>query len=109
MEYDYLIKNATVVEGTGRKSYKGSLAVKGDKIVETGDVKGDAAETIDAKGLTAVPGFIDAHTPSWAASAAEARRPSASTYRCRGFSRIIWWTLSLTSTTPGRLGTSWSR
>ncbi len=62
MEYDYLIKNATVVEGTGRKSYKGSLAVKGDKIVETGDVKGDAAETIDAKGLTAVPGFIDAHS-----------------------------------------------
>jgi len=62
MEYDYLIKNATIVEGTGKKSYKGSLAVKGDKVVEMGDVKGVAAETIDAKGLTAVPGFIDAHS-----------------------------------------------
>ena len=62
MDYDYLIKNATIVEGTGKKSYKGSLAVKGDKVVEMGDVKGVAAETIDAKGLTAVPGFIDAHS-----------------------------------------------
>ena len=62
MEYDYLIKNTTIVEGTGKKSYKGSLAVKGDRVVETGGVKGDAAETIDAKGLTAVPGFIDAHS-----------------------------------------------
>ena len=62
MEYDVLIKNATIVEGTGKKPYKGSLAVKGDRVVETGAVKGDAAETIDAKGLTAVPGFIDAHS-----------------------------------------------
>ena len=62
MEYDVLIKNATIVEGTGKKAYKGSLAVKGDKVVEAGAVKGDAAETIDAKGLTAVPGFIDAHS-----------------------------------------------
>jgi N-acyl-D-amino-acid deacylase len=62
MEYDVLVKNATIVEGTGKKAYKGSLAVKGDRVVETGAVKGDAAETIDAKGLTAVPGFIDAHS-----------------------------------------------
>ena len=61
-EFDVLIKNATIVEGTGKKAYKGSLAVKGDKVVETGAVKGDAAETIDARGLTAVPGFIDAHS-----------------------------------------------
>lgn len=62
MEYDVLIKNTTIVEGTGKKAYKGNIAVKGDRVVETGAVKGDAAETIDAKGLTAVPGFIDAHS-----------------------------------------------
>ncbi len=62
MEYDYLIENASIVEGTGKKTYKGSLAVKGDRVAETGAVKGDAAEIIDAKGLTAVPGFIDAHS-----------------------------------------------
>ncbi len=62
MEYDVLIKNTTIVEGTGKKAYKGNIAVKGDRVVETGAVKGDGAETIDAKGLTAVPGFIDAHS-----------------------------------------------
>jgi len=44
MDYDYLIKNATVVEGTGKKPYKGSLAVKGDKVAAVGDVKGDIYE-----------------------------------------------------------------
>ena len=62
MEYDILIKNASIVEGTGKKQYKGSLAIKGDKVAATGDVTGDAAREIDAKGLTALPGFIDAHS-----------------------------------------------
>ncbi len=67
MEYDYLIKNANIVEGTGKKAYTGSLGVKGDKVVATGDIKGDAAKEIDAKGLTALPGFIDAHSHAdWA-------------------------------------------
>lgn len=32
MEYDILVKNATIVEGTGKKAYKGSLGVKGDRV-----------------------------------------------------------------------------
>ena len=67
MEYDYLIKNATIVEGTGKKAYRGALGVKDDKVVALGEVKGDAVQTIDAKGLTALPGFIDAHSHAdWA-------------------------------------------
>ena len=61
-EYDILIKNATIFEGTGKKSYKGSIGVKGDRVESIGEVKEDASKTIDAKGLTAVPGFIDAHS-----------------------------------------------
>jgi len=61
-EYDTLIKNATIVEGTDKKAYKGSIGVKGDKIASLGDVGGDAEKTVDAKGLTATPGFIDAHS-----------------------------------------------
>jgi len=61
-EYDVLINNAIIVEGTGQKAYKGSIGVKGDKVASLGDVKGDAEKTIDAKGLTATPGFIDAHS-----------------------------------------------
>jgi N-acyl-D-aspartate/D-glutamate deacylase len=67
MDYDYLIKNATIVEGTGKKAYTGALGVKDDKVVASGDVKGDAVNIIDAKGLTVLPGFIDAHSHAdWA-------------------------------------------
>ena len=61
-EYDVLIENATIVDGTGKKAYKGSIGVKGDKVAAIGDAKGNAAKTVDAKGLTAVPGFVDAHS-----------------------------------------------
>jgi len=61
-DYDIHIKNAKIYEGTGKKPYKGSIGVKGDKVVSIGEATGDAERTIDAKGLTAVPGFIDAHS-----------------------------------------------
>jgi N-acyl-D-aspartate/D-glutamate deacylase len=61
-EYDVLIKDATIVDGTGKRAYKGSIGVKEDKVAAIGKVKGDAVETVDAKGLTATPGFIDAHS-----------------------------------------------
>ncbi|MCW4048794.1 MAG: amidohydrolase family protein [Candidatus Bathyarchaeota archaeon] len=40
----------------------GSIGVKGDKITALGDFKADAEKTIDAKGLVALPGFIDSHS-----------------------------------------------
>ena len=44
-EFDILIENAAIVEGTGGAEYKGSLGVIGDKIVDLGDVKGDAKKS----------------------------------------------------------------
>ena len=61
-ELDLLIKNANVVDGSGKPVYKASIGIKGDKVSSVGEVKGDAKKTIEAKGLTAVPGFIDAHS-----------------------------------------------
>jgi len=61
-EYDVLVKDVTIVEGTGKKAYKGSIGVKKDRVAALGNVKGDAAKTVDGKGLTALPGFIDAHS-----------------------------------------------
>lgn len=61
-EYDFLIKDARIIDGSGTGSYSGSIGLKGDRIVSIGDVKGDAAEIIDAKGIVASPGFIDAHS-----------------------------------------------
>lgn len=61
-EFDTLIQNAMIVEGSGKEPYKGSIAIAGDKVAAIGMIKGDAKKVIDAEGLTAVPGFIDAHS-----------------------------------------------
>ena len=55
VEYDILIKDATIVEGTGKKAYKGTIGVTGDKVASIGDVKGDAKKVIKAKALSMVP------------------------------------------------------
>jgi N-acyl-D-aspartate/D-glutamate deacylase len=61
MAYDLLIKNGRIVDGTGRPSFQGSVAVEDGRIVEVGKVSGPAKRTIDAQGLVVSPGFIDNH------------------------------------------------
>ncbi|MCQ2419759.1 MAG: amidohydrolase family protein [Clostridia bacterium] len=60
--YDLLIRNATVVDGTGADAYRADVAVRDGKIVLNPDVSFGAAQTIDAAGLTLCPGFIDSHS-----------------------------------------------
>ena len=60
--HDLKIINAQIIDGSGAPAYAGELAVKNGRIAELGDVVGDAAETIDAKGLVLSPGFVDVHT-----------------------------------------------
>src|SRR6185436_19143992 len=61
--YDLLIRNAEIIDGTGKKSYRADLAVKGQRIAAIGELKGArAAEEIDARGMALAPGFIDVHT-----------------------------------------------
>ncbi len=62
--YDVLITNAQIVDGTGGAPRKGSIAIVDGKIAAVGDVSGTAAQTIDAKGRTVAPGFIDMHSHS---------------------------------------------
>ena len=62
MSFDLLIKNARICDGSGGPSFTGSVAVRDGRIVAVGDVVGDAAEAVDAKGLVLAPGFIDPHT-----------------------------------------------
>jgi N-acyl-D-aspartate/D-glutamate deacylase len=59
---DYLVKGATIVDGTGGPSYVGDVGVRDGRIVAVGDVDETAAETVDATGLIVTPGFIDNHT-----------------------------------------------
>jgi N-acyl-D-aspartate/D-glutamate deacylase len=62
MSYDLLIKNGTVVDGTGSPRRVADVAIKGDVIAEIGKIKDGAAKTIDADGLIVAPGFVDPHT-----------------------------------------------
>jgi N-acyl-D-amino-acid deacylase len=62
MAYDLIVKNALIVDGTGKKAYGGDVGVKDGLIAAVGKVEGEAKRVIDAGGLVAAPGFIDAHT-----------------------------------------------
>jgi N-acyl-D-amino-acid deacylase len=63
-EYDILIKNGSIVDGTGVAAYEGAVAIKGDRIVSVlsgKDASCDAVNVFDASGLSVTPGFIDVH------------------------------------------------
>lgn len=57
-----LIRNASIVDGTGSREFRGSILVRDGRVAEVGNLVGATANTvIDATGLTAAPGFIDTH------------------------------------------------
>jgi len=63
-DYDLLIRNASVVDGTGLPAYRANVLVKGDAIAAIDPQLRDitAAREIDAGGRTLAPGFIDMHS-----------------------------------------------
>ena len=62
MSYDLLIKNGTVVDGSGAPPVRADIAVAEGKIAEIGKISDGAKKVIDASDLTVTPGFIDHHT-----------------------------------------------
>jgi N-acyl-D-amino-acid deacylase len=59
-EYDVLIKNGSIVDGSGNPWVSGDIAIRGERIAAIGKLDGTQAKrVIDAKGLIISPGFID--------------------------------------------------
>ncbi len=61
MAYDLIIKNGTVIDGTGAPRRKADVGVSKGRLVEIGKVSGRAGRVIDAEGMVVAPGFIDNH------------------------------------------------
>lgn len=60
--YDLIIRNGTIVDGTGSPRFTGDVAVKDGLIAAVGTVHGNSTREIDAKGKVVAPGWVDVHT-----------------------------------------------
>src|SRR3546814_2681894 len=63
MQADFILRDATLVDGSGQSRYRAHIAVSGQRISQIGDFDTPAGiPIIDAAGLVAAPGFLDSHT-----------------------------------------------
>jgi N-acyl-D-amino-acid deacylase len=62
MPYDIVIRNATMVDGTGAPRRRADVAIEQGRIAEIGKVSDGARRIIDASDLIVAPGFVDPHT-----------------------------------------------
>ncbi|NKB99778.1 MAG: amidohydrolase family protein [Pseudomonadales bacterium] len=62
MAYDLVIKNGTVIDGSGGARYRADVAVLDGKIAKIGRVNEKGKQNIDAEGHIVSPGFVDGHT-----------------------------------------------
>ena len=60
--YDLIIRNGSVIDGTGAPRQRVDVGIKSGKVASVGPIDGEAAQTIDATGKLVTPGFIDIHT-----------------------------------------------
>jgi len=62
MSYDLVIKNGTVIDGSGLPRYRADVGVRHGRIVTIGRIRERAREVVDAEGQVVTPGFVDGHT-----------------------------------------------
>jgi N-acyl-D-aspartate/D-glutamate deacylase len=62
VSYDLVIKNGTVIDGSGLPRYRADIGVRAGRIVTIGRIREQASEVLDAEGQIVAPGFVDGHT-----------------------------------------------
>jgi N-acyl-D-amino-acid deacylase len=61
-EYTLVVRNGTVVDGSGLAAYRADVGVIGDRIATVGRIRERGDQEIDAEGHVVTPGFVDGHT-----------------------------------------------
>ncbi|SVA64091.1 uncharacterized protein METZ01_LOCUS116945, partial [marine metagenome] len=61
-DHDIVIRNGTIVDGSGAHRFQGDIAINGNSISSVGSVNGIGKKEIDAAGKIVAPGFIDSHS-----------------------------------------------
>jgi N-acyl-D-amino-acid deacylase len=86
-DYDLILRNARIVDGSGNPWYKADVAVSGGKIAKIGNLSGKTAtREIDAKSRVVTPGFIDVHTHS---ESGIVRNPQAENFLRDGVTSVV--------------------
>jgi N-acyl-D-amino-acid deacylase len=86
-QYDTLLRNGTLVDGSGAPAFQADVALHGDRIVEIGLINARLAERqFDVSGMIVAPGFIDVHTHD---DAAVILRPDSLPKLTQGVTTVI--------------------
>lgn len=89
-DFNLLIRDARVVDGTGTPWFRADVGIRGDTIVAVGNLASKSAElTIDAAGLIVTPGFIDVHTHVEGEDRGIERLPGAENFLRDGVTTIV--------------------
>ena len=60
--YDLIVRNGTVIDGTGNARFQADIGVKDGRITKVGTIDASSTSEIDASGKLVTPGWVDVHT-----------------------------------------------
>ncbi len=85
--YDLLLKDGTIVDGSGKGAFRGDIGIRDGKIADVGDLDDSSANVVvNLGGKIAAPGFVDIHTH---ADTAIIPVPGAENYIYQGVTTVI--------------------